>query len=148
MPRSSKKQQGRKRTVSSAAKRTRSSRVTKPRELESPTGNRDIVEGPPPGPRSRAWTPRDIEDAVVSATVGELLSRMRAESGQSLRQAGRVAEISGARVQQLERSENVEIATLVRLAAAAGYTVSITLQPLRSGLRPLRATLAGGANQR
>lgn len=111
-------------------------------QLIAAAGDGEFVEGPLPGPESRAYSPLEIEDAVVTGTVGELMARMRRDAGQSLRAAAKVAEISAARIQQIERSENIEIATLVRLAAAAGYEVNITLKPVRHDKRPLSAVLA------
>jgi hypothetical protein len=111
--------------------------------LIAEAGDGEQVQGPIPGPESRSYTPADIEDAVIAGTIGALMSRMRREVGQSLREAARVAEMSAARIQQMEHSENIEIATLVRLAAAAGYRVSITLEPLCRGTRSLSAVLAG-----
>lgn len=110
--------------------------------LIAEAGDGDHVDGPIPGPESRSYTPRDVENAVVAATVGELLTRMRHDARQSLREAARAAEVSAARIQQIEHSENIEVATLVRLAAAAGYRVSITLEPVRRGKRPISAVLA------
>ncbi|WP_420130269.1 helix-turn-helix domain-containing protein [Longimicrobium sp.] len=115
--------------------------------LIAQAGDGEFVEGPLPGSHARSYTPRDIEDVIVTATVGELMLRMRQEAGNSLRAAARDADVSAARIQQIERSENIEVATLVRLAAAAGYEVSITLNPVAEGKRPLSAVLAGATTE-
>jgi hypothetical protein len=114
-------------------------------ELITEAGDGESVVGPAPQPGSQSYTPADIEDLVVSGTVGDLLARMRRECGRSLRGAARLVDISAARVQQIERSENIEIATLVLLATAAGYAVNITLTPYRRGKPPISALLTGAA---
>ncbi|MBX6333625.1 MAG: hypothetical protein IRY91_17400 [Gemmatimonadaceae bacterium] len=106
-------------------------------------GDGEYVEGPLPGPESRSYTPAEIANAVIAGTVGELMARMRREAGQSLRAAARAAALSATRIQQIERSENIEVATLVRLAAAAGYEVNITLNPVRRGKRAISAVFTG-----
>jgi hypothetical protein len=111
--------------------------------LIAQAGDGEFVEGPLPSPDARSYTPAEIEGIVVTATVGELMLRMRQEAGKSLRAAARAADVSAARIQQIERSENIEVATLVRLAAAAGYEVSITLNPVSPDKRPLSTVLAG-----
>jgi Helix-turn-helix domain len=111
--------------------------------LIAQAGDGEFVEGPLPGAGARSYTPGDIEGVVVTATVGELMLQMRREAGKSLRAAARDADVSAARIQQIERSENIEVATLVRLAAAAGYEVNITLTPVSPDKRPLSAVLAG-----
>jgi hypothetical protein len=111
--------------------------------LIAQAGDGEFVEGPLPGSDARSYTPIEIEGVVVTATVGELMLRMRQEAGKSLRAAARAADVSAARIQQIERSENIEVATLVRLAAAAGYEVNITLIPVSGDKRPLSAVLAG-----
>jgi len=108
-------------------------------------------EGPiVPGPRSdpaEGHTPRQIaaelSDAIVDTTVGSLLARARAQAGLSLREVGTQAGVTRGRIQQLETSENIELATLVRVADALGYDVQITLVPERSGQPPLSADLSG-----
>ncbi|HEX5868884.1 MAG TPA: helix-turn-helix domain-containing protein [Longimicrobium sp.] len=111
--------------------------------LIAQAGDGELVEGPLPGADARSYTPLEIESVVVAATVGELMLRMRQEAGKSLRAAARAADVSAVRIQQIERSENIEVATLVRLAAAAGYEVNITLNPVGRGRRPLSAVLTG-----
>ena len=56
-----------------------------------------------------------------------------------LTQAG----VSRARIQQIEKSENIEVATLVRFASACGYDVAITLRPIDAKKRQLTTVLAG-----
>jgi transcriptional regulator with XRE-family HTH domain len=76
--------------------------------------------------------------------VGELIAKARKESGQSLRDVGAVAGVSHGRVRELERSSNVEVATLARLAQAMGYEVKIVLEPRKRrgpGARRITADL-------
>ena len=85
------------------------------------------------------YTPDEIEDVVVNATTGELLARAR--GGRTLASIGEKVGVTRARIQQLERSTNIEIATFVRVAKACGYEVSVHLRPLHSGFPPLSAVL-------
>jgi transcriptional regulator with XRE-family HTH domain len=57
------------------------------------------------------------------------------------RDVGAEAGVSRARVQQIEHSENIEVATLVRIAATYGYQVSISSRPLSPKKRALSAVL-------
>jgi DNA-binding phage protein len=81
----------------------------------------------------------EIEDVVINATTGELLAQAR--GGRTLASIGEKVGVTRARIQQLERSTNIEIATFVRVAKACGYEVSVRLRPLRPGLPPLSAVL-------
>jgi DNA-binding XRE family transcriptional regulator len=98
-------------------------------DLLETAGEDDFVDGPPPGPNARHYTPAEIEGIIAGASAGKLLAQARRESGRSLAEVGEAAGVSRARVQQIERSENIEVATLVRIAAACGYEVDITLRP-------------------
>jgi len=109
--------------------------------LLAEAGDEDVVSGPALGRRIRAYTPDAIGAAVIEAKVGVLLARARRESGRSLADVGADAGVTRARIQQIERSENIEIATLVRIASACGYMVSINLTPLIMRKRELTAVL-------
>ena len=84
--------------------------------------------------------PDEIEDVVINGTTGELLARAR--GGRTLASIGEKVGVTRARIQQLERSTNIEIATFVRVAKACGYEVSVHLRPLHSDLSPLSAVLS------
>lgn len=112
-------------------------------QLLAEAGDEDVVTGPALGPTAHAYTPEAIGEAVIEGTVGKLLARARSESGHSLSDIGAEAGVSRARIQQIEHSENIEVATLVRIAAACGYQVSISLQPLSPKKRALSAVLTG-----
>lgn len=111
--------------------------------LLAEAGDEDVVAGPALGPAGRAYTPEEIGEAVIEGTVGKLLAQARSESGHSLSDIGAEVGVSRARVQQIEHSENIEVATLVRIAAACGYQVSISLRPLSPKKRALSAVLTG-----
>jgi hypothetical protein len=81
---------------------------------------------------------QSLEQAIVARSVGTLLAEARAQSGRTLREVGAAAGVSFGRIQQLEQSENVEVSTLVRVAAALGYGVKITFEPKLAGRRRSR----------
>jgi hypothetical protein len=112
-------------------------------QLLAEAGDEDVVSGPALGEAARAYTPEAIGQAVNEATVGALLAQARSESGRSLREIGAEVGVTHARIQQIEHSENIEVATLVRIAAACGYQVSISLRPLSPKKRAFSAVLAG-----
>jgi DNA-binding phage protein len=101
--------------------------------LLAAAGTGDIVQGPGVGDASRAYAPREIEAIVLDGAVGALIAHARHESGKSLAAVGAAAGVSRSRVQQIEQSDNVEVATLARVAAACGYRVGISLQPIEVG---------------
>jgi hypothetical protein len=111
--------------------------------LLSKVGSADVVAGPKRKHASRAYTPDEIERTVLEGAVGSLLAHARDESKRSLRTVGTEAGVSRARVQQVEQSDNIEIATLVRVAAACGYQVGISLEPLGPGMRAFSVVLQG-----
>ena len=123
--------------------------------LLAEVGEGDVAAGPMVPIHARGYTPDEIEDVVINATTGELLARARggpgpeegrlerarARGGRTLASIGEKVGVTRARIQQLERSTNIEIATFVRVAKACGYEVSVHLRPLRSGFPPLSAVL-------
>jgi hypothetical protein len=90
---------------------------------------------------SAAEIARELSHAIVADSVGEMLAKARKESGQSLRRVGLVAGVSHGRVRELERSSNLEVATLTRMAEAMGYEVKIIFEPRRPGARRITADL-------
>lgn len=111
--------------------------------LLATVGESDVVGGPECTREVRTYAPDEIEKIFLDAAVGSLLAHARDESKRSLSAVGDAAGVSRARVQQIERSENIEIATLVRVAAACGYQVGISLQPIKPGLRAFSTVLQG-----
>lgn len=103
-------------------------------ELLEAAGDEGIVTGVPPVD-GEGYDPEDIrtefQEALVAETVGDLLAQARDQSGASMRRAGRAIGLSHSRIQQLEGSENLEVATLVRVAAGLGFRVKISLEPDR-----------------
>jgi hypothetical protein len=106
-------------------------------EGEAVTGGRRVAgEG-----YSAAEIARELSHAIVADSVGEMLAAARKESGQSLRHVGLVAGVSHGRVREMERSSNLEVATLTRMAEAMGYEVKIIFEPRRPGARRITADL-------
>lgn len=112
-------------------------------QLLAEVGDDDVVTGPALGERAWTYTPDEIEETVINGTVGALLAEARSESDRSLAEVGAKVGVTRARIQQIERSDNIEIATLVRFAAACGYVVGISLRPVGEGRRSLTALLGG-----
>ena len=110
--------------------------------LLAKVGDADVVVGPGRTHAVRAYAPDEIERVVLEGAVGALLAHARDECKRTLRSVGAEAGVSRARVQQIEHSENIEIATLVRVAAAC-YQVGISLEPLRPGMRAFTTVLRG-----
>ncbi len=104
-------------------------------------GDSDVVRGPDVPVALRSYTPAEIEQIVIDGTTGDLLARARSEAGRSLASIGEEVGVTRARIQQLEQSTNIEIATFVRVAEACGYQVSLNLRPVRPDRRPLSAVL-------
>ena len=102
-------------------------------------GDGDVAAGPVVPVPARSYTPDEIEEVIINGTTGDLLARAR--GGRTLASIGEKVGVTRARIQQLERSTNIEIATFVRVAKACGYEVSVHLRPLRSDLSPLSAVL-------
>ena len=111
--------------------------------LLAKVGDVDVVTGPARTHAIRTYAPEEIEKIVVEGAVGSLLARARDESKRSLSAIGAEAGVTRARVQQIEHSENIEIATLVRVAAACGYQVGISLEPVKPGMRAFSTVLQG-----
>ncbi len=106
-------------------------------------GDGDVATGPSVHASTRSYTPGEIEEVVINGTTGELLARAR--GSRTLASVGEEAGVTRARIQQLERSANIEIATFVRVAGACGYQVSLSLRPVREGLPQLSAVLGATA---
>ncbi len=121
--------------------------------LLTEAGDSDIVGGPSVDRRwtvggpslegARVYSPEEISQAVVDGSTGNLLAEARHEAGRSLADIGHRGGVSRARIQQIEKSENIEVATLVRFASACGYDVAITLRPIDAKKRQLTTVLAG-----
>lgn len=83
----------------------------------------------------------ELLEIIINGTVGNLLARAREQEGKSLEAVGTSAGLTRARVQQIEHSENLELATIVKVASALGYKVGIRLEPIHSGGAALVAEL-------
>ena len=112
-------------------------------ELLAKVGDMDVIAGPALDDGDRTYTPNEIEIIVLNGAVGSLLAHARAEAHRSMAEVGELAGVTRARVGQIEQSANIEVTTLVRLAAACGYEVNISLKPLHPGQRTFSTTLQG-----
>lgn len=82
--------------------------------------------------------------AVQRATAGAPLSKAKEQAGRSLAEIGKMTGMTKLRVAQILESENIEVGTMVRVAAAMGYQLVISLHPVsrkRSGLPDLQAVV-------
>lgn len=110
-------------------------------------GGGSVPSGPDAAQMAQAYTPaevtQELETAVVGESIGGLLARARAEAGLSLGAVGADIGVSRARIGQLEKSDNLEIATLERVARTLGYQVTVSLDPLHpnTASKSLRLTL-------
>ena len=77
-------------------------------------GDGDVASGPVVPVPTRSYTPDEIEEVVINGTTGDLLARAR--GGRTLASIGEKVGVTRARIQQLERCTNIEIATFVSLA--------------------------------
>lgn len=95
-------------------------------------GEEETVTGVSPV-EGEGYTPEairgELRDALVAKSVGDLIASARSQAGSSLRRAGEAVGVSHSRIQQLEASENLEVSTLVRVAAGLGFRVKISLEP-------------------
>lgn len=80
-------------------------------------------------------------EIIVNGTVGNLLARAREQEGKSLEAVGSAAGLTRARVQQIEHSANIEVATIEKIASALGYRVGIRLEPINGSRAALVAQL-------
>lgn len=69
-----------------------------------------------------------LEDALLTKSVGEAIEKARKDKNLTLEEVGQRVGVSRARISQLEKAENIELSTLVRVASAMGYKVQIALQ--------------------
>lgn len=69
-----------------------------------------------------------LEDALLTKSVGEAIERARKDKNLTPEEVGQRVGVSRMRISQLEKAENIELSTLVRVASAMGYKVQIALQ--------------------
>jgi hypothetical protein len=87
--------------------------------------------------RARATRPADLEGVIQRATAGALLSKAKEQAGRSLSEIGKKTGMTKQRVAQILESENLEVGTMARLAAAMGYELVIALHPVSRDLPDL-----------
>lgn len=88
-------------------------------------------------PRARATSPAELEAAVQRATAGALLSKAKEQAGRSLSEIGKKTGMTKQRVAQILESDNLEVGTMARVAAAMGYQLVIALHPVARDLPDL-----------
>ena len=99
-------------------------------------------------PKKRIWpaapgiTPDDIVSCVEIATAGALLALAEKAAGHSHSELGRALGVSRQRVKEIMESGNLEIETMVRVAAACGYELSISLHPVNPDRPVLGAVIS------
>ena len=92
----------------------------------------------PTVPSDATATPvEQLEAILVNGSIGSLLAHARQQAEQTLDAVGKASGVTRARIQQIEQSENVEIATLIKIASALGYRVGIRLDPVNDAMHPL-----------
>jgi predicted XRE-type DNA-binding protein len=69
-----------------------------------------------------------LEDVLLTKSVGEAIEKARKDKNLTLEEVGQRVGVSRMRISQLEKAENIELSTLVRVASAMGYKVQIALQ--------------------
>jgi len=114
------------------------------KRLERPSDR--ILSGavPEEGGYSPAELKTLLDEALLEQRVGEVLQAARKARNMSGAELARRVGVSAMRISQLERvSGNVEVQTLVRVAEALGFELTLTLTPKEGGT-PLTAR-AGGA---
>lgn len=93
------------------------------------------------GPPARETTPEALEALVQEATAAELLARAKQASGRSYAELGAGLGVSRQRAAEILGSENLEVRTLVRAAAALGYELRVSLHPVDNSGPALSAVL-------
>lgn len=109
-------------------------------------GEGPVPSGPDAARLTQEYSPsqvsEELEGALVAESVGALIAKARAEARLSLGKVGQQLGVSRSRVGQLEECENIEVATLERVARTLGYRLEIHLEPLsKADRRALRLTL-------
>lgn len=95
----------------------------------------------PAGPSARAITSDELESAVLEATAAELLAKAKEASGRSFAEIGADLGVSRQRASEILGSDNLEVKTFVRAAAALGYELRVSLHPVDNSGPDLSAVL-------
>ena len=95
----------------------------------------------PSGIAAPGITPDEIASRVQIATAGALLTLAEKAAGHSHSDLGRALGVSRQRVKEIMESGNLKIETMVRVAAACGYELSINLRPVNPNRPVLGAVI-------
>lgn len=100
----------------------------------------------PAGDRVVATAPDELEGTIQRATAGELLAEAKARRPRSNAAIGATLGVSRQRVAEILESRNLELQTIVRVAASLGYETRLMLHPV-DGVGPdLAAVLPAEAS--
>lgn len=103
------------------------------------------AESPQPaGPTAKRMTPSELESITQAATASELLRRAKKASRRTFAQVGEQLGVSRQRAAEIVRSDNMELDTLVRTAAAMGYELRVVLHPVDHQGQDLTSVLPSG----
>lgn len=89
----------------------------------------------------------ELDAALTERKLTELLKAARQQSGQSLADAAEGMEVSRGRIQAIEKSENLEVSTLLKYVGALGYDVVLTLVPKNKQGQTIGAYLSSSATK-
>jgi DNA-binding XRE family transcriptional regulator len=110
-----------------------------------------VTEGPVQGgPNSKvlarsSLSPDQIGEAVLFGSLENMLTEARNASGLSVAELGHKLGVNRARANQILKAPNMQLDTLLRLAHALGYRLSIELEPIEplqiEARKPLKIAL-------
>lgn len=103
--------------------------------------NAAAVTPRPAGSAAQATTPAELEATVQKGTAGELLARAKKTAGRSFADIATALGVSRQRVAEILESPNIELQTMVRVAAAMGYETRVSLHPVDESRPDLTAVL-------
>ncbi len=95
----------------------------------------------PAGDAAKRAASTDLEKVVQAATAAELLRRAKTASKRSYATVAAHLGVTRQRAEQIIKSDNLELETLVRTAAAMGYETRLSLHPVAENGRDLTTIL-------
>ena len=97
-----------------------------------------------PAGYAQGTAPGELRKSVERATASALLAQAKSAAGVSNAAIARDLSVSRQRITEILGSRNLEVATMVRVAAAVGYEVEVSLRPL-DGEKPVFTAVLGYA---